>query len=239
LIGLQLPHCPRRDSWIRHGAFAALWRDVQRIVIVLRLLWMFPGGYLAYSLSATTSCTRDSSAPSQGKSSLSLDGHARRRCLRPACVGPSGNLPDGSPFPQRDLIILPDLSVMPRNARLARVDFAPANSRSVSSVRLELKTKKTRPAGSSPANRANPPQKAPLRRGSRKNLAAVYDDLSRRYTRRLASLSKENSDDDGMSNQELAVRVPQILGQNSPPSPGTQNRAFAYARRPHQRRGPP
>src|SRR6266853_1797393 len=44
------------------------------------------------------------------------------------------------------------------------------------------------------------------------DFAAVYDDLSRRYTRRLASLSKENSDEDGMSNQELA-RYRKILGE--------------------------
>jgi len=63
------------------------------------------------------------------------------------------NLPDGTPFPQRDLIIFLTLASS-RNARLARVDFAPANfAPSVSSVRLELKTKKTRAAGSSPAPR--------------------------------------------------------------------------------------
>jgi monovalent cation/hydrogen antiporter len=44
------------------------------------------------------------------------------------------------------------------------------------------------------------------------DFAAVYDDLARRYTRRLASLSKENPEDDGMSNQELA-RYRKILGE--------------------------
>ena len=44
------------------------------------------------------------------------------------------------------------------------------------------------------------------------DFAAVYDDLARRYTRRLASLSHENSDDDTMSNQELA-RYRKILGE--------------------------
>ena len=59
-----------------------------------------------------------------------------------------------------------------------------------------------------------PPRAGPLRaRGEDlQDFAAVYDDLSRRYTRRLASLSKENSDDDGMSNQELA-RYRKILGE--------------------------
>jgi CPA1 family monovalent cation:H+ antiporter len=44
------------------------------------------------------------------------------------------------------------------------------------------------------------------------DFAAVYDDLARRYTRRLASMSKESSDDDGMSNQELD-RYRKILGE--------------------------
>ena len=45
-----------------------------------------------------------------------------------------------------------------------------------------------------------------------RDFAAVYDDLARRYTRRLASMSKENPEENGMSNQELA-RYREILGE--------------------------
>jgi CPA1 family monovalent cation:H+ antiporter len=179
------------------------------IVIVLRLLWMFPGGYLAYLIRNHILHQGMPRPPARQIFIIGWTGMRGVVALAAALALPE-NLPDGAPFPQRDLIIFLTFSVILVTLVLQGLTLPPLIRALgfVGKTGTEDEEDEARRIITSTALT----HLESARAEDLDDFAAVYDDLSRRYTRRLASLSKENSDDDGMSNQELS-RYRKILGQ--------------------------
>src|SRR6266436_4992149 len=209
LIGLQLPHVLAGirgySLWdlVLYGALFSA------IVIVLRLLWMFPGTHLAYFI-RTRILGQKYAIP--GAKQVFVVGWTGMRgvvALAAAIALPEA-LPDGSPFPQRNLIIFLTFCVILVTLVLQGLTLPPL-------IRaLGLAGKGGHEDEEEEARRIITSTALSHLESARsedhEDFAAVYDDLSHRYTRRLASLSKENSDENGMSNQELS-RYRKILGE--------------------------
>src|SRR5216684_5945772 len=104
LIGLQLPHVLAgiRGYNLPHLLlYGALF---SAIVIVLRLLWMFPGGNLAYLI--RTRILRQSYPKPSAKQVFVVGWTGMRGVVAlAAAIALPETLSDGSPFPQRNLII--------------------------------------------------------------------------------------------------------------------------------------
>jgi CPA1 family monovalent cation:H+ antiporter len=209
LIGLQLPHVLagiRGYSLFHLLLYGALF---SAIVIVLRLLWMYPGSQLSYLI--RTRILRQKYEKPSAKQIFVVGWTGMRGVVAlAAAIAVPEILSDGSPFPQRNLIIfltfcvilvtlvLQGLTLPPLIRALGLAGKAGSDGEEEEARRIITST-----ALSHLEN---------ARGADLEDFAAVYDDLSRRYTRRLASLSKESTDDDGMSNQEL-LRYRKILGE--------------------------
>src|SRR5712664_116423 len=209
LIGLQLPHVLagiRGYSFLQLLAYGALFSAV---VIVLRLLWMFPASKLAYLI---RSRILRQTYPKPAAKQIFVVGWTGMRgvvALAAAMALPD-TLPDGSPFPQRNLIIFLTFAVILATLVLQGLTLPPlirALGLAGKTGNHEEEEEARRIITSTALTHLESARGEDLQ-----DFAAVYDDLARRYTRRLSSLSKENPEDDGMSNQELA-RYRKILGE--------------------------
>ena len=179
------------------------------IVIVLRLLWMYPGSQLAYLIRKRILRQKYEKPSAKQIFVVGWTGMRGVVALAAAIAVPEV-LSDGSPFPQRNLIIfltfcvilvtlvLQGLTLPPLIRALGLAGKAGSDGEEEEARRIITST-----ALSHLEN---------ARGADLEDFAAVYDDLSRRYTRRLASLSQESADDGGMSNQEL-LRYRKILGE--------------------------
>ena len=111
LIGLQLPHVLagiRGYSFPHLLLYGALF---SAIVIVLRLLWMFPAGNLAYWI--RTRILRQTYAKPSAKQVFVIGWTGMRGVVAlAAAIALPEILSDGSPFPQRNLIIFLAFSVI-------------------------------------------------------------------------------------------------------------------------------
>jgi CPA1 family monovalent cation:H+ antiporter len=209
LIGLQLPHVLagiRGYSLFHLLLYGALF---SAIVIVLRLLWMYPGSQLAYLIRARILHQKYAKPSAKQIFVVGWTGMRGVVALAAAIALPE-ILSDGSPFPQRNLIIfltfcvilvtlvLQGLTLPPLIRALGLAGKAGSDGEEEEARRIITST-----ALSHLEN---------ARGADLEDFAAVYDDLSRRYTRRLASLSHESADDGGMTNQEL-FRYRKILGE--------------------------
>jgi len=209
LIGLQLPHVLAGirgySLWdlVQYGALFSA------IVIILRLLWMFPAGNLAYFIRTRILC--QSFAKPNAKQVFVVGWTGMRGVVAlAAAIALPETLPDASPFPQRNLIIFLTFCVILVTLVLQGLTLPPliralgfAGKGGNEDEEEEARRIITSTALSHLES---------ARVEDQDDFAPVYDDLSRRYTRRLASLSKETSDDNGMSNQELS-RYRKILGE--------------------------
>src|SRR6266403_347203 len=111
LIGLQLPHVLagiRGYSFPHLLLYGALF---SAIVIVLRLLWMFPAGNLAYWIRNHILHQDLPRPPARQIFIIGWTGMRGVVALAAALALPE-SLPDGTPFPQRDLIIFLTFSVI-------------------------------------------------------------------------------------------------------------------------------
>src|SRR5713226_7978210 len=209
LIGLQLPHVLAgiRGYNLPHLLlYGALF---SAIVIVLRLLWMYPGASIAY-LIRTRLLHQTYTMPSAKQVFVVGWTGMRGVVALAAAIALPETLSDATPFPQRNLIIFLTFSVILVTLVLQGLTLPPL-------IRaLGLAGKAGHDGEEDEARRIITSTALSHLENARgqdlEDFAAVYDDLARRYTRRLASLSKQDSDDDGMSNQELA-RYRKILGE--------------------------
>jgi Na+/H+ antiporter len=209
LIGLQLPHVLAgiRGYNLPHLLlYGALF---SAIVIVLRLLWMYPGASIAY-LIRTRLLHQTYTMPSAKQIFVVGWTGMRGVVALAAAIALPETLSDATPFPQRNLIIFLTFSVILVTLVLQGLTLPPliralglAGKAGNDGEEEEARRIVTSTALSHLEN---------ARGQDLEDFAAVYDDLARRYTRRLASMSKESSDDDGMSNQELD-RYRKILGE--------------------------
>jgi monovalent cation/hydrogen antiporter len=200
LIGLQLPHVLagiRGYSLFHLLLYGALF---SAIVIVLRLLWMYPGAYLA-RLIRSRLLHQDYAMPSTKQIFIVGWTGMRGVVALAAAIALPETLSDATPLPQRNLIIFLTFSVILVTLVLQGLTLPPL-------IRaLGLAGKAGNDGEEDEARRIITSTALSHLENARgqdlENFAAVYDDLARRYTRRLASLSKQNSDDSDMSNQEL------------------------------------
>jgi len=209
LIGLQLPHVLAGirgySLWdlVLYGALFSA------IVIVLRLLWMFPATKLSYFI--RTRIFGQTYAQPNAKQVFVVGWTGMRGVVAlAAAIALPETLPDATPFPQRNLIIFLTFCVILVTLVLQGLTLPPL-------IRaLGLAGKGGHEDEEEEARRIITSTALTHLESARgedvQDFDAVYDDLSRRYTRRLASLSKEASDDNGMSNQELS-RYRKILGE--------------------------
>src|SRR6195256_1632343 len=189
LIGLQLPHVLagiRGYSLFHLLLYGALF---SAIVIVLRLLWMYPGSQLAYLIRKRILHQKYARPSTKQIFVVGWTGMRGVVALAAAIALPE-MLSDGSPFPQRDLIIfltfsvilvtlvLQGLTLPPLIRALGFVGKTGTEDEEDEARRIITSTALTHLESARAEDLAD--------------FAAVYDDLSRRYTRRLASLSKEN-----------------------------------------------
>jgi CPA1 family monovalent cation:H+ antiporter len=209
LIGLQLPHVLagiRGYSLFDLVLYGALFSAV---VIVLRLLWMYPGSQLAY-LIRTRILHQKYERPSAKQIFVVGWTGMRGVVALAAAIAVPEVLSDGSPFPQRNLIIFLTFCVILVTLVLQGLTLPPliralglAGKAGSGGEEEEARRIITSTALSHLEN---------ARGADLEDFSAVYDDLSRRYTRRLASLSQETADEGGMNNQELS-RYRKILGE--------------------------
>jgi len=209
LIGLQLPHVLAgiRGYSLLHLAFYGAMFSA--IVIVLRLLWMYPGTFLARLIRRHL---LHQTFPMPGPKQIFVVGWTGMRGVvaLAAAIALPEVLSDGSPFPQRNLIIFLTFCVILVTLVLQGLTLPPlirALGLAGQAGTEDEEQEARRVITSSALNHLENARGQDLA-----DFAAVYDDLSHRYTRRLASLSKENDAGDGMSNKELD-RYRQILGE--------------------------
>jgi monovalent cation/hydrogen antiporter len=202
LIGLQLPQVLAGIRGYGMGELLLYGALFSAIVIVLRLLWMFPGSQLAHVIRTRILGQR---YPRPSAKQIFVVGWTGMRgvvALAAAIALPEALL-DGRAFPQRNLIIFLTFSVILVTLVLQGLTLPPL-------IRaLGLAGAGDDHAEEDEARRiitsAALAHLEETRGQDVPEFSAVYDDIAKRYTRRLASLSKETSDgDDGMSNKELA-----------------------------------
>jgi Na+/H+ antiporter len=210
LIGLQLPYVLGGIRGYGLGRLLLYGGLFSAIVIVLRLLWTYPGTVVAHAIRSRI-LHQQYPLPSAGQIFVVGWTGMRGVVALAAAIALPETLANGAVFPQRNIIIFLTFCVILVTLVLQGLTLPPL-------IRvLGLAGKSGEDAGEEDEARRIITSTALshleiARAQDLDDFAAVYDDLARRYTRRLASMSKENAEEDGLSNQELA-RYRQILGE--------------------------
>ena len=210
LIGLQLPYILAgiHDYSLRQLLlYGALFSG---IVIVLRLFWLFPGAHLAYFIRTRI---LGQSYPRPSARQIFIVGWTGMRgvvALAAALALPE-TLLNGQPFPQRNLIVFLTFSVILVTLVLQGLTLPPLiRALGLCGAGADLKEEEDE------ARRVITSTALAHLEGLRGNdtpdFAAVYDDISHRYARRLAALSKESQESDALSGKELD-RYRKLLGE--------------------------
>lgn len=200
LIGLQLPYVLagiREYSLRQLLLYGALF---SAIVILLRLLWMYPGAYLAYVIRRRI-LHQNNPLPSPKQIFVVGWTGMRGVVALAAAIALPETLADGSAFPERNLIVFLTFSVILVTLVLQGLTLPPL-IRALGLAGTEKNNTEEEEARRIITSTAL----AHLEEARGQDLpdfVAVYDDIARRYARRLASLSKEKTEDDGMSTKEL------------------------------------
>jgi CPA1 family monovalent cation:H+ antiporter len=104
LIGLQLPFILHGIRGISHRELLFDAAILTVVVIALRILWMYPGAWLAYFI--RTRVFKQNYGPPKGRAVFVLGWTGMRGVLAlAAAISLPRALDDGSPFPQREVII--------------------------------------------------------------------------------------------------------------------------------------
>jgi len=200
LIGLQLPYVL---AGIREYSMRVLLQYgvlFSAIVIILRLLWIYPGAYLAY-LIRTRGLGQKYECPSVKQAFVVGWTGMRGVVALAAAIALPVTMSDGSPFPARNLIIFLTFSVIFVTLVLQGLTLPPL-IRALGLAGMKGGNCEEEEARRILASNALAHLEQ-VRAGDRVDFALVYDDIARSYARRLASLGNENSDDAPKSNEEL------------------------------------
>ena len=206
LIGLQLPYvlAAIRGYSLRQLIFYGL--CFSGIVIALRMLWVYPGTYLAYAIRRGLLRQNESWPGSRKIFVVGWTGMRGVLALAAAISLPE-MLEDGSPFPQRNLIIFMTFCVilvtlvlqgltLPSLIRALGLDGAAGNNKEEEAARREI------------LQAALAWLEASQDREQKLDLA-IYKELSRHYRKRLEILhdrGEEESDDDHREHLALQER---------------------------------
>src|SRR4051812_73775 len=201
LIGLQLPIV--REG-IRNYSLASLLLYgglFSLLVIVLRLLWVYPGTMLAYWIRRNVLHQNEQSPPARQIFVTGWTGMRGVIALAAALSLPE-QLADGSPFPQRNMIIFLTFSVILVTLVLQGLTL-PALIRTLGLVGATgpncEETEARRIMAEAALAQLNKTSEE-----SEPNSAALYDDLKEHYRRRLSSLPREGETQDGSDPEAYA-----------------------------------
>jgi Na+/H+ antiporter, bacterial form len=210
MIGLQLPYVlagiheySLRELLLYGALFSG-------IVIVLRLLWLYPGAHLAHFIRTRLLGQDYPQPPARQIFIVGWTGMRGVVALAAALALPEVLL-DGQPFPQRNLIVFLTFSVILVTLVLQGLTLPPLiRALGLSGTGADIKDEEEE------ARRVITSSALAYLEGLRGSdtaeFAAVYDDISHRYARRLAALAKESSDNDALSGKEL-TRYRELLGE--------------------------
>ena len=104
LIGLQLPYVLSGIHGYRHSRLFLYGALFSALVITLRMVWIFPGAWLAYKIRRGILHQKVTMPPVKGMLVVGWTGMRGVIALAAAIALPQ-SLADGSPFPQRNLIV--------------------------------------------------------------------------------------------------------------------------------------
>jgi CPA1 family monovalent cation:H+ antiporter len=175
----------RWNSGLQLQATPAVWRAFSAIVIVLRLIWMFPGAYLATVIRRRL-LHQDVQFPST-RQIFVVGWRMRGVVALAAAIALPKSLADGSPFPQRNLIVFLTFSVILVTLVLQGLTLPPL-------IRaLGLAGPKGRESEEDEARKAMVEAALAHLENARKKegdeFGGVYEDFEARYKHRLAKLT--------------------------------------------------
>jgi Na+/H+ antiporter len=201
LIGLQLPVV--REG-IRNYSLSSLLLYAglfSLLVIVLRLLWVFPGAMLAYWIRGHFFNQNEPRPPARQIFVTGWTGMRGVIALAAALSLPE-QLADGSPFPQRNMIIFLTFSVILVTLVLQGLTL-PALIRALGLAGVtgptSEETEARRIMAEAALNQLNK-----ISEKAEPNSAALYDDLKEHYRRRLSSLPRDGEGKDGSDGEAYA-----------------------------------
>jgi CPA1 family monovalent cation:H+ antiporter len=192
VIGLQLPHVLERlkdyklrDLVLYGAAFSAL-------LIALRLIWMFPGAYIA-NLIRRRVLHQDVTRPSARQIFVVGWTGMRGVVALAAAISLPETLADGQPFPQRDLIIFLTFSVILVTLVLQGLTLPPL----IRALRLAGAEGPDCEEGEARRQmiEAALVQLDSLRQADLAGTAEVYEDIEQHYRHRLVDLKEEEADE--------------------------------------------
>ena len=210
MIGLQLPYILAGIREYSLGQLVQYGALFSAIVIVLRLLWLYPGAHLAYFI-RTRLLHQNYPRPS-GRQIFIVGWTGMRGVVAlAAALALPELLANGQPFPQRNLIVFLTFSVILVTLVLQGLTLPPLIRAlglcgSASDLKGEEDEARRLITSSALAYLEG------LRGDDAPEFAAVYDDLSHRYARRLAALGKDTGDSDALTGKELG-RYRELLGE--------------------------
>jgi hypothetical protein len=197
LIGLQLPYVMAGIQSYSVGQLLFYGAIFSALLILLRLMWMYPGAHVAYFVRKRI-LHQDNTIPSAKQIFVVGWTGMRGVVALAAAMSLPEKLANGDPFPQRNLIIFLTFSVilvtlvlqglsLPALIRwLGLGGFSGPNLEEREARRIMAQTALERL------------EQAQTREGP--EFAPIYDDLRQQYQRRLALLQNwENADDDPSS----------------------------------------
>lgn len=193
LIGLQLPSVLAGVSELKTARLILYGGLFSVLLILLRILWTFPGAYVAYFIRVRLLHQNEKRPGARQIFVVGWTGMRGVIALAAAMSLPQ-TVADGSPFPHRDLIVFLTFCVilvtlvvqgltLPPLIRLLGLSEASAhNCEEQEARRLVLQAAQERLED--------------LRRKDPSGFAEVYDDLEQHYKHRLASVSELNREQD-------------------------------------------
>jgi CPA1 family monovalent cation:H+ antiporter len=198
LIGLQLPNVLAGIHGYGHRILFLYGALFSGLVIALRLIWMFPGAYLA-NLIRTRILHQDVKLPPT-KAILIVGWTGMRGVIAlAAAIALPRTLANGAPFPQRDLIIFLAFSIIFVTLVLQGLTLPPL-------VRALGLAGEAGPNLEEEAARREMLEAAlahleTLRKKEETEFDGMYEDLTGHYRQRLAALAGKDTDEDGRSRQ--------------------------------------
>src|SRR6266478_2690611 len=210
LIGLQLPHVLagiRGYSFPHLLLYGALF---SAIVIVLRLLWMFPAGNLAYWI--RTRILRQTYAKPSAKQVFVIGWTGMRGVVAlAAAIALPEILSDGSPFPQRNLIIFLTFSVILVTLVLQGLTLPPL-IRALGLAGATGRNKEEDDARRQMIAAALAQLRAEQERDG-EQFHDVYEEIEERYRHRLGALQESERDSDSNESTAHVSRYKELLRQ--------------------------
>jgi len=210
MIGLQLPYVLAGIHEYTLGQLVQYGALFSGIVIVLRLFWLYPGAHLAYFI-GTRLLGQNYPRPSLRQIFIVGWTGMRGVVALAAALALPEFLANGQPFPQRNLIVFLTFAVILVTLVLQGLTLPPlirALGLCGSGSDLQGEEDEARRVITNTALT----YLEGLRGDDAAEFAAVYDDISHRYARRLAALGKETGDSDALSGKEL-LRYRELLGE--------------------------